>query len=193
MDALHASGSNPRQFPAVKTGGTAFLDLSLSTGWAYGHSGDPRPVCGTWLLPKTHEDGAAFDALYDALADFIEWFAPGRMVAEAPLPPGTTKSNMLTWKCQIGLLAVARLVASQYGRTVREAHVDTVRSTVLKGRPWRGKQAPGKPVILQWCHEQGLNPPDHNAGDALVGLEFALRLYSRAGFARDLAMAGQPP
>ena len=178
---------NPRLFPSATRGGTAFLDLSTMTGWAYGHAGDPRPLCGTWQLPKTHEDGKTFDAFYDVLCDFLEWFEPARIVAEAPLPPGTTRSNMLTWKCQIGLLAVARLVASQYGRTVREAHVDTVRAAVLKGRPWKGKQADGKPVIVGWCQEQGLNPPDHNAADALVGLEYSLRLYSRRGFARDLA------
>jgi hypothetical protein len=178
-----------RLFPPIARGGTAFLDLSLTTGWAYGHAGDPKPVCGAWELPRTHEDGAAFAALYDVLCDFHEHFEPKRIVAEAPLPPGTTRSNMLTWKCQIGLLAIARLVASQYGMAVREAHVDTVRATVLRGRPWKGKQAHGKPVVMQWCHEQGLQPPDHNAGDAIVGLEFALRTYERRGFSRDLAVA----
>ncbi len=185
-----------RGFPEVEPQGTAFLDLSTMTGWAYGHAGDPAPVCGTWKLPRYEEDGRSFDALYDVLCDFLEHFEPARIVAEAPLPPArmrrdgsvqATVSNASAWECQIGLLAVARLAASHYGRTVRRANVDKIRATVLKGLPWRGRQAEGKPVIMQWCHDQGLNPPDHNAGDALIGLEYALRLYSRRGFARDLA------
>lgn len=178
---------NPRGFPSAPPGGTVFLDLSTSTGWAYGHPRN-KPVCGTLVLPRTHEDGQAFSGLYEALCDLIEWLEPRRIMAEAPLPPGTTTSNMLVWKCQIGLLAVARLVACQYGLVVREASVSMVRANVLKGLPWRGKQADGKPVIMQWCHDQGLNPPDHNAGDACVGLEYALRLYDRKGFASDLAL-----
>ena len=44
-----------------------------------------------------------------------------------------------------------------------------------------------KPVVEQWCADQGIFTPDHNAADAVVGLEHSLRLFSRKGFARDLA------
>lgn len=176
---------NPRLFPDVETGGSGFFDLATMTGWAYGQPAE-KPSCGVFDLKGNHEDGSLFSSLYEALADFIEWFKPSRLYAEAPLPPGT-RSNMDAWIILIGMVGVARCVGAQYGLSIRLISASTIRGEVLRGLPWNQGLKKGKPVIMQWCHDQGLNPPAHDAADALVGLEYALRTYSRRGFAKDLA------
>lgn len=180
--------SNPRNFPDVQFGGMAFLDLSTSTGWAYGI---PRqtPHCGVWGLSKDWDSGETVDQFYDLLCDFMEWFRPDWLCMEKAIPPNLITSNVGAWNVQIGLAAVTRLVGSHYGRKVYEYPSMTIRSEVLKGLPWKtkGKKGNAKPVeiIKGWANANGVYPADHNAGDALVGLEYAMRVHCRAGFVRD--------
>jgi hypothetical protein len=181
--------SNPQGLPPHPEGGFLFLDLSTVTGWAYGLPGGPRPVCGAFVYPAFSGDGATFGAHYEALADVLEHYSPKRVMMEAPLPPNAVTSNIDTWKCQIGLMGVTQLAAKHYGLTVRDESVRTIRSKVLVGYRWHGKQLVKgeKPVIMQWAHDHGFDPPDHNACDALVGLEYQMRLYAGRGFIQDLA------
>jgi hypothetical protein len=181
--------ANPLGFPQRPSGGVAFFDLASVTGWAIVQpGGDDRPICGAWALKGVHEDGSLFASLYEALCDFIEWFRPSRLYMEAPLPPGAIKSNMDAWLTLIGLVAVARLAGSHtHGKTIRTVPVSQVRAEVLKGYQWRGNKDKDKPVIMMWARDHGFAPADHNAADALVGLEYCLRTYHGKGFVRDLA------
>jgi hypothetical protein len=179
---------NFRGLPQQPEGGILFLDLSSVTGWAYGVPGDRKPSCGAFQFPSFDESGATFSAAYEGVCDLLELYKPRRAMMEAPLPANTTLSNMGAWKCQIGLIAVAQLAGAHYGITIRPAHVSTIRAAVLVGYKWRGKQMVknDKPVIMQWAHDHGFDPPDHNAADALAGLEYAYRLYTGGGFILDL-------
>jgi hypothetical protein len=183
--------------PQLPHDGILFLDLSGVTGWAYGLPGGPRPSCGALKFPSFDESGTLFSAAYEGVFDLLEFYRPGRALMEAPLPVAfydrqgnlkVTKSNTSTWRCQIGLMAVTQLAGAHYGITVRQAPVSTIRAEVLKGYQWRGKQTVknDKPVIMQWAHDHGFDPPDHNAADALAGLEYAYRLYTGGGFILDL-------
>jgi len=171
----------------MEKGGSGFFDLATRTGWAYGHPG-VLPSCGVFDLKGSAEDGTLYAALYECVCDFIEWHKPTRLYAEAPLSPQGTKSNMNAWLILIGMVGVVRCVGAQYGLRVRLMNLSKIRSDVLSGLPWNQKQKNGKkPVVEQWCADQGIFTPDHNAADAVVGLEHSLRLFSRKGFARDLA------
>jgi hypothetical protein len=189
---------NPRALPHQPEGGILFLDLSGVTGWAYGVPGQKKPSCGAFKFPSFDESGATFSAAYEGVFDLLEFYRPDRVLMEAPLPVAfydsqgnikVTKSNTSTWRCQIGLMAVTQLAGAHYGITVRQVAVSTIRAEVLRGYKWRGKQTvkDDKPVIMQWAHDHGFDPPDHNAADALAGLEYSYRLYTGGGFIGDLA------
>jgi hypothetical protein len=182
---------NPRGFPDAPQRGVGFLDLSTYTGWAYGV---PRqtPYCGTWDLSKDWDSGDTVDQFYDVLCDFLEWFKPSWLCMEKAIAPNAIVSNVDAWNTQIGLAAVTRLAGAHYGLRVFEYPSQTMRAEVLRGLPWHSsnrKKGEAKPVdvIQAWANENGVFPPDHNAGDALVGLEHALRIHCRAGFVRDFA------
>lgn len=186
--------ANPRNFPVAPPRGVGFLDLSTYTGWAYGC---PRqtPVCGTWDLSKDWDSGDTAEQLYDVLCDFLEWFEPAWLVMEAPVAPNAIVSNMGAWECQLGLAAITRLVGKHFGLRVFQYASNTMRAEVLRGLPWHSSnraKGQGKPVdvIQKWANDQGIFPPDHNAGDALVGLEYSLRSHCGAGFVRDFASGG---
>lgn len=173
----------PHDLPVRAKGGVAFFDLSTRTGWAYGFSG-ARPDCGVVHYADFADDGRTFAQHYDFMCDFIEHFEPSRLVMEAPLP-ATVVSNTSAWECQLGLAAITRLACRHYHRSCRMASVRTIRTAVLGSGFIPKNKAKG--VVMEWCSLNGIDTPDHNAGDAAVGLEYALRTYHRKGFARDLA------
>ena len=193
---------NPRGFPEAPTGGLGFLDLSTYTGWAYGLPRQ-RPHCGTWDLSKDWESGDTVEQFYDVLCDFLEFYKPGWLVMEKAIAPAhknkktgevrATISNIDAWNTQLGLAAITRLAARHIcGMTVFEYASNTMRADVLRGLPWHSSnrakgQAKPVDVIQAWANAQGVYPPDHNAGDALVGCEYAMRIHCSGGFVRDMA------
>lgn len=155
----------------MQSGGIFTLDLSTTVGWAYGHPGDERPMCGTWLLP-TGDLGRMFASLENELDDALIFHRPRLILIEAPLPP-TATSNATTWHHQIGEDACVRATAYRHSVEVRDQAVSTVRKEVLGTGRFPGGDA--KAAVLAHCARRGWPVPDHNAADACVLWEFACR------------------
>lgn len=147
-----------------RPGGVLALDLSTRTGWAYGHVGE-RPDHGVWVLPKTTDLGARCSALAASLEDAIKVMAPDRVCLEAPLPP-QAQTAMASARLQFGLAAVAEMVCHEQGVLCDEARAFEVRKLVF------GKARVDKSVVISWCHQQGWQPADDNAADALALLRY---------------------
>ena len=147
------------------------LDLSSRTGWAVGRSGEV-PGHGVWLLPAaTLGLGGAFSALASSLEDALRLFVPGLIIMEAPLPP-QAQTAMHSARLQFGLAAITEMLAHEWGVPCEEARATEVRRLVL------GKGIATKAEVIAWCREQGLSPAEDNDADALVLLEYRLRLLA---------------
>ncbi len=158
-------------------GGILALDLSGICGWAYGRLTDNAPICGTWRLAPGGI-GPLVASFENALEDAISMHSPGLIFVEAPMP-ATALSNSQTWRQQLGLAASAEAAAWRCGVRYREQSATTVRSQILGTT----RHPPGgniKDVVMAWCHKQGWQPVDHNAGDACVLFEFARREQQKA-------------
>ena len=145
-------------------GGILALDLSTRCGWALGLPGE-RPLAGVWLLPSMSTPGATAAAIIDRLTDMVVGTKPWLIVMEAPLPP-QAQTHMLTARLQFGLALAVELVGHWNDIKVLEEKADVVRKAVL-GRSRFGKGLT-KPAVIAWCREQGWEPPDDNAADALI-------------------------
>lgn len=163
-------------------GGILCLDLASIVGWAYGHKGD-QPSYGTWVL-RGKQLGQRFVGFENELIRSIETYRPRLIVMEAPLPP-VRQASMFVARQQFGLAAYVEGEAYRAGITVREMPFDMVRKAVL-GRGRFGGTERAKAAVMAWCRNEGWNPHDDNAGDALclwafsTGVRYApeLRLQS---------------
>lgn len=159
-------------------GGVLALDLSLRTGWAYGHD-HAAPVHGVWVLGKTADLGAVFSGLAGELQDAIAVLAPSVVLMEAPLPP-QAQTAAISARLQFGLAAVTEMICHEAGVPCEEERAQTVRKLVL------GHSRVEKQDIMDWCGAEGYRPAEHNDGDALV----LLRYRHIIGRSRVMAGAG---
>lgn len=150
------------------------LDLSTRVGWAYGHPGDRRPLCGAWILPATepNDHGRKFASLENELEDTLIMYRPVLIMVEAPLPP-TTRSNAATWAHQLGLAAMVASSAYRHDIRFRQQACSSVRLEILGTCRFPGGDA--KDVVMAYCASQDWAAPNHDAGDACVLWEYACR------------------
>lgn len=149
------------------------LDLSSQVGWAIGPIGG-RPLLGTWVLPSIGGEGARFASFENELADAMAVHEPSILALEAPLPL-PAQNNAQVARQQMGLRAVALSEAYRASAAAHEVDVYTVRRDVIgTGRFPAGK---AKDAVMAFAKREGYDPPDHNAGDALIlWLYYASRL-----------------
>ena len=157
----------------MKPGGVLALDLSLTTGWAFG-SPDETPICGIWKLPR-FIPGAAYNELQRVLTDACAALRPGLLFVEAPIMDYTQDSHRLL----LGLSAHVDSLGQQLSIPVREEHVGTIRVRTIgtcrfpKETPNQSGSQAAKAGVYKWCRAQGWSPPDDNAADALVCWKYA--------------------
>jgi Holliday junction resolvasome RuvABC endonuclease subunit len=165
---------------------TLAVDMaSRLMGWAVNVEGSPRPAHDTVILGGIKHLGRLYSELENTLDWLIDKYRPGRLIwCMAIFDQQQTSGRALN-----GLQAVAELTAYNHQIEPREAHEMKVRAAVL-GRSSFGTRDEfnrlnqdgserAKEAVMAWCKEFGYAPRDHNAGDALVLLEYDR--MSRAG------------
>lgn len=173
--------------PDLPPGGVLALDLSRTTGWAYGHAGNRVPAFGVWHLPNGGLEGARYAAFENVLADAMDRLAPSCLVLEAPLPL-MAQTHAKTAQQQYTLRGFACAEAWRGSAALHEVDAFTVRAEVLgKGRFAKDQV---KREVVRYCRGRGLKVPDHNAGDAvLVWIWFTDRARGRPVVAGPLFQA----
>jgi hypothetical protein len=163
----------------ARPGGILALDLSLSTGWAYGQLGE-KPNWGRWSLGRVAEGGAVFARLEDEIDDAIRLHRPRALIYEAPLPANRQNDNT-TAKLLLGLPAVVELIAYRHRIECFWQNAIQARSKVL-GKAPRGKSQDIKPVIMAWAKARGWDTHGQDdAADALLLLVYATVIRDRTG------------
>lgn len=144
-------------------GGILALDLSLSTGWAYGCAEDASPVSGYWVLPPTARGlGACYVALENELEDAIHLHRPALVAVEAPL----------VWKRQtsaellLGLANIAEACCWRWDVECRKQSVESVRTAVIGTS--RFPKGEAKTYVLDWCRRRGWDLDNDDEADARV-------------------------
>ena len=155
----------------MRHGGVLTLDLSSRVGWAYGHPGDSKPLCGVWILAKG-ELGKLLASYENELEDAILLHRPGLIVTEAPLPP-TAISNAVVWRQQLSLAGCTEAAAWRHDILFREQAASTIRRELLGTARFPGGNA--KQCVEEYCAAKGWDVPDHNAGDACLTWEYTCR------------------
>jgi hypothetical protein len=147
-------------------GGVIALDLGgMTCGWAYGHMTDRSPIFGSWHMPKVGGEGARFAALENELASAMELLQPTDMILEAMLPL-MAQTNMVTFRIQAGMRAMAASEAWRASCAFSERDVWTIRHEVIgqasfpKGRT--------KSEVVRFCREQGWPVQDDHQADACI-------------------------
>lgn len=149
----------------MPSGGVLALDLSRTTGWAYGPIDAVNPACGSWHLPSTGGEGARFAAFENVLCETLDAYQPAKMLLEAPLAlPG---HNSMQVSCQqFGLRALAYVEAYRASCAVSEIGATNVRQALL-GQAWFAKDQVKK-IVVAYCRRRGALVRDHNAADAVM-------------------------
>jgi Holliday junction resolvasome RuvABC endonuclease subunit len=138
-------------------------DLSTRVGWAVGRDFEP-PRHGVWML-RGPGLGSRCSSLAACLEDAIEVFRPHVVIMEAPLPP-QAQTAAVTARLQFGLAAVCEMICHECEVRCEEAAAYEVRRLIL------GRARAEKAAVVAWCREQGLEPADDNAADALCLLRY---------------------
>lgn len=141
------------------------LDVSGITGWAFGGFADRIPATGIWPLPRRDDSdvvGARIAALENTLSAALDAWCP-TVVVMAEAFPGR---NMDEAMAKFAMLGIVR--SECWRRKIRclVQPEGTVRKEVL-GRGG-GSSETMKQLVMDWCHRQGIDVEDHNAGDAAV-------------------------
>ena len=139
------------------------LDLARSMGWCAGVPGH-RPRFGV-----VHHRGQCHGEAYASLANWLEdaarVHAPGEVCFEAPLARGQ-HSGIAAGRLLLGMVAVVQMFCWDHSIRCTEAPVASTRKAVL-GRGTFPKGT-AKAEVARWCRDNGFDPPDDNAADALV-------------------------
>jgi len=163
-------------------GGILALDLSLSTGWAYGGLRVNAPLIGRWFLNGGVRDmGQSWVDLQNRLEDFITLQKPSLIVYALPYAKVQTTARL-----GLGLAAHAESSCWRLEVQVREIPEGTARKHVL-GRGGFAERDDRKQIIkgsarknakaasMAWCEGKGWPVRDDNESDACVLWEFARR------------------
>jgi Holliday junction resolvasome RuvABC endonuclease subunit len=161
-------------------GGILALDLSLTTGFAYGVFGE-RPVWGHWQIGRMEASGEALAVLEDHCDDAIRWHRPRALVYEAPIPANRSSNGAYTIELLLQLAGIAKLIAVRHGIPYYHQNLTQARSKVL-GKAPRGKTEEIKSVIIQWAAGRGwdVGKQDDQA-DALLLLAYSSVILDKTG------------
>lgn len=160
-------------------GGILTLDLSLTTGWAYGSLGE-KPCWGHWFLGKMERPGRVYACLEDEIDDAIRLHQPRHIVYEAPFAP-QAQTNAQVGKLLLGLPAIVELIAERHTVQCSFQQVTQARKAVLGHSP-TGGAAKVKPVIMGWAKGRGWDTRGHDdAADALLLLVYSAVQLDRTG------------
>ena len=184
-----------------RPGGILTFDISLSTGWTYGHPAEENNIAGgVYALgkiynPKSHAQqlGMLARDLLNFTESLLYEFAPYRVVFESPISKAQTTDRLLKYLC-----AAVEIACHDAGVRCFEVGAPTARALVLgRGtfqKPLRGQgktvlRAPrgknikvpmlvgdAKEEVALWCAEAGYQPVDHNHGDSIVLWRYALAM-----------------
>lgn len=163
-------------------GGILALDLSLSTGWAYGGVRANAPWIGRWFLNGGIRDmGETWVDLQNRLEDLITLQKPSLIVYALPYAKVQTTARL-----GLGLAAHAESSGWRMDVQVREIPEGTARKHVL-GRGGFAERDEHKRIIkgsarrnakaasMLWCEGKGWAVRDDNEADACVIWEFSRR------------------
>jgi Holliday junction resolvasome RuvABC endonuclease subunit len=146
-------------------GGVLCLDLSLTTGFAYGMRTDRGPAFGIWKLPRIGGEGARGAYFENTLARMLYDCQPSNLVLEAPLPlPAQT--HMKTCEQQLGLRQLAYVEAWRAKVPVSEISALTVRMELMGTARFRKNEV--KAEVMKFIRARGWMVTDHNAADACM-------------------------
>src|ERR1700740_2435164 len=141
------------------------IDLGRDTGFAHGPFSAVSPQFGSWSLPiKDPLDpvGARIAALDNTLSRAFDEWEPSHLVVAEPVPARNMGEAIATF----GMLGQVRAECWRRRIAVLVQPEGTVRKEML-GRGG-GPTEVMKGLVLGWCKANGLDVPDHNAGDACV-------------------------
>jgi len=155
-----------------KPGGILSLDLSLTTGFAYGGWGE-RPVFGHWNLGKMmNGHGTICCRLEDHIHDAIEFHRPRAIVYEAPFIP-MRQENANVGKLLLGLATATEMASTRQSLPVYDQTANQARAKVLGKAPTGGADRI-KPVIIAWAKSRGWATEQDDEADALILLVYAV-------------------
>lgn len=143
-------------------GGVLALDLSRTTGWAYGGINDREPISGVWHLPGLDNLGRAFCALVSELEAACSAYQPGWVIAERPLfEKRQTSASLLQ-----GLSYHAESTCFRLRIPFADESSTTIRARVMG----RGRFPTGtaKDHVIAWCARQGWTGLGDDEADARV-------------------------
>ena len=158
-------GARDLNFPA-RPGGEVALDLSRTTGWAYGHPYDNLPSFGRILVDHLRTEAERFVAFEDALVELFNELQPAGVVIEAPLGIERWHTTMTTMMQQLGLRAFVVAEAYRRSATLSEVSASLVRHDLL-GQSQFAKNTV-KDRVVDFCRDRGWRVIDHNEGDACL-------------------------
>lgn len=163
-------------------GGILALDLSLTTGWAYGGLRANTPQIGRWFLNGgLARMGESWVDLQNRLEDLMAVQRPSLVVYALPYVKLQTSGRL-----GLGLAAHAESSCYRMKIDVREIPEGTARKGVL-GRGGFAERDEDKRIIkgsasknakaasLAWCEGKGWPVRDDNESDACVIWEFSRR------------------
>lgn len=141
------------------------IDLGRTTGFAHGLFGAVCPAFGSW--PFSAKDpldpvGRRIANFDNTLARAFDEWAPSHVVAAEPVPARNMGEAIATF----GMLGQLRAECWRRQIPLLVQPEGTVRKEIL-GRG-TGPTDVMKDLVLAWCRAEGLEVPDHNAGDAVI-------------------------
>lgn len=143
------------------------LDVGRVTGFAHGPFGAIRPVCDSWELVHGRPDpanpvGQRIAVLENMLIPSFDAWMPSHVI----MAERFASRNAGEAASSFGLDGAVLAECWRRGIAVLVQPEGTVRKEML-GRG-TGTTEVMKGLVLAWCAREGIEVPDHNAGDAAV-------------------------
>ena len=141
------------------------IDLGRTTGFAHGLFSAVQPAFGHWPFPVTDPldpVGRRIAVFDNTLSRAFDEWCPSHVVAAEPVPA----RNMGEAIASFGMLGQLRAECWRRQIELLVQPEGTVRREML-GRG-TGPTDVMKTLVLQWCAAQGLDVPNHHAGDSCV-------------------------
>jgi Holliday junction resolvasome RuvABC endonuclease subunit len=151
------------------------LDLSRTTGWAFGHQFANAPRFGRIFIDKISFEGGRFLAFRENIAELFEELQPDRVVMEAPQPMERWHTTMDTMMQQLGLRAFVVAEAAKHNAALTSVSCNIVRGDIL-GQSRFAKNTV-KQTVTRFCWERGWRVRDDNEGDAALMWLWAIQAW----------------
>jgi hypothetical protein len=151
---------------SMPRGGVATFDLSSEIGTCYGFVEDQQPLAtSTIKLAQVGGEACRYASAANAIADFLERYAPRALILEAPLPlPAQTHFRSAAQ--QFGLRAIAFAEGWHASCAVSEIDVGTARSEVMGIR--RMSRDLIKREVMRFVRARGISAVTSHAADAAI-------------------------